>query len=120
MIGFFMNEINPLKDDLVKNSPSAQVRSNAEEAMIELIESKAPYAHNIHGHKSIQNKTLDDWLNPDETRKNPSNAKAFLTGLASSFWIAPGYPEQSKFITELCGFGGKIFSRSTPYIVHSC
>jgi hypothetical protein len=107
MIGFFLNEINPLKEDLANNNnPSANAASNAEEAMIKLIESKAPYAHNIHGHKSIQNKTLDDWLNPHEAKKNPSNTKEFLKGFANSFWITPGYPEESKFLTELCGFGG--------------
>jgi hypothetical protein len=110
MIGFFLNGINPLKEDLASNNnPSADSASNAEEAMIKLIESKAPYAHNIHGHKSIQNKTLDDWLNPHEAKKNPSNTKEFLKGFANSFWITPGYPEESKFLTELCGFGGPMF-----------
>ncbi len=109
LIGFFLNEINPFKEDLEKQNPSASAATNAEEAMIKLIESKAPYAHNIHGHKSIQNKTLDDWLNPHETKKNPSNTKEFLQSFAKSFWIMPGYPEQSKFLTELCAFGGPMF-----------
>lgn len=109
LIGFFMNEINPLKEDLEKQTTGTTAASNAEEAMIKLIESKAPYAHNIHGHKSIQNKTLDDWLNPHEAKKNPNNTKEFLQGFAKSFWITPGYPEQSKFLTELCAFGGPMF-----------
>jgi hypothetical protein len=107
MIGLFMNEINPLKEDLINQGPSIKkAASNAENDMIKMIESKAPYAHNIHGHKSIHNRTLDDWLNPHELKKKPSSTKEFLTEFGNSFWISPGYPNESKFLTELCAFGG--------------
>jgi Iron-containing redox enzyme len=82
---------------------------SARQEMIELLCRKAPHAAGYHGERRLAGTRLDDRFRA--ARFDPS---AFLDDLARSPLIAPGRPEDSRFLQELVVFGGPMFTVFSP------
>lgn len=78
---------------------------NPRQAMIEILCRKAPHAYGYHGNKRLGDELIDTRFAPDTF--NPS---ALLDSLATSKFIKPGNPEESRFVNGLVGFGGPMLA----------
>lgn len=105
--------------------------------MVKMLKQKTPYAHQMHADRQIGGYSffpflflpfplffffiflssrsfflfiyrcpLNKWLAPTST---DANLHTFLSHLLASHWVDSQFPNRSRFLTELCGFGGAMF-----------
>eukprot|EP00026_Physarum_polycephalum_P002343 Phypoly_transcript_02349.p1 GENE.Phypoly_transcript_02349~~Phypoly_transcript_02349.p1 ORF type:complete len:925 (+),score=149.69 Phypoly_transcript_02349:366-2777(+) len=103
--GFYLNEISPMKPELEKFYKSKR-EGSLQEKMIHMLRKKAPFAHQLHGTREVGGCLLNKWLDPSAS---DDQLREFLDTLYSSHWISPENPANSRFLTDLCGFGGPMF-----------
>ena len=71
--------------------------------VLEILRRKAPFAAGHHDRIRINGRKLEDLLG--DRRAHPE----LLSTFASSPWVTPGVPEESRFLTEIIAFGGPMF-----------
>ncbi|KAJ3339331.1 hypothetical protein HDU93_008336 [Gonapodya sp. JEL0774] len=81
--------------------------------VLSLLRKMAPYAANIHPLGTMLcGSSLRRLLSPPDETIATLGDRAFepcLAALASSEWVVAGKPERSRFLTELCKYGGPMF-----------
>ncbi|KAJ3050736.1 hypothetical protein HK097_008257 [Rhizophlyctis rosea] len=94
---------------LIRNpsASSGETRFILNAAVQHIIATKAPFASKIHGPElMLGNRSVAEWLDP----KGMEDRSAELVKVMErSKWIKKGRPEESPFLTGLCGFGGGMF-----------
>ncbi|KAJ3034563.1 hypothetical protein HDV00_004926 [Rhizophlyctis rosea] len=101
-------ELGPLIRSTADPSQSPQqTRFLLAQAVQHILTTKAPYAAKIHGPElMLGNRSVAEWLDP---RGIEDRSEDLIKAMAGSKWIKKGKPEESPFLTKLCGFGGGMF-----------
>jgi hypothetical protein len=126
--GYYLNYLEPAKKDLARirrladslsphqlsAPPDLLVRAQGSKDltrrhMLRILRGKSQHGAGIHpAHVKLFGKPIRELLRPADADRDES-FEPLLEALAESRWIVAGKPEDSKFLQQLCGYGGKMF-----------